>query len=103
MATEGFGGVSRIAATLSAATPILMCAVATAISFRAGVFNVGVEGGFYVGGLAGAVVGFTLTALPSPVLIVAELRGGRCVRRGLDGAARFSAGAARVSTKSSPP
>ena len=50
-----------------------MCAVATAISFRAGVFNVGVEGGFYVGGLAGAVVGFTFTSLPSPVLIVAEL------------------------------
>jgi general nucleoside transport system permease protein len=73
MVTEGFGGVSRIAATLSAATPILMCAVATAISFRAGVFNVGVEGGFYVGGLAGAVVGFTFTSLPSPVLIVAEL------------------------------
>jgi general nucleoside transport system permease protein len=73
MASEGFGGVSRIAATLSAATPILMCAVATAISFRAGVFNVGVEGGFYVGGLAGAVVGFTFTSLPSPVLIVAEL------------------------------
>jgi general nucleoside transport system permease protein len=73
MVTEGFGGVSRIAATLSAATPILMCAVATAISFRAGVFNVGVEGGFYVGGLAGAVVGFTFTGLPSPVLIVAEL------------------------------
>ena len=60
MATEGFGGVSRIAATLSAATPILMCAIATAIPFRAGVFNVGVEGGFYLGGLAGAVVGFPL-------------------------------------------
>jgi simple sugar transport system permease protein len=73
MVTEGFGGESRIAATLSAATPILMCAVATAISFRAGVFNVGVEGGFYVGGLAGAVVGFTFTSLTSPVLIVAEL------------------------------
>lgn len=76
MATEGFGGVSRLAATLSAATPILMCAIATAIPFRAGVFNIGVEGGFYLGGLAGAVVGFTLTALPSPALIVAELAAG---------------------------
>jgi simple sugar transport system permease protein len=76
MVTEGFGGFSRVAATLSAATPILMCAVATAISFRAGVFNVGVEGAFYVGGLAGAVVGFTFVGLPSPVLIVTELAAG---------------------------
>ncbi len=69
----GFGGADQWAATLSAATPVLFCAVATAISFRAGIFNMGVEGGFYLGGLAGAVVGFTLTGLPGPLLILAEL------------------------------
>lgn len=73
LAAEGFGGTDQLAATLSAATPVLFCAVATAISFRAGVFNMGVEGGFYLGGLAGTVAGFSLTGVPGPVLIVVEL------------------------------
>lgn len=73
MATEGFGSAGRIAATLTAATPVLFCAVATAVSFRAGIFNMGVEGGFYLGGLAGAVAGFTFTGLPGPILIAVEL------------------------------
>ena len=64
------------AATLSAATPVLFCAVATAISFRAGVFNMGVEGGFYLGGLAGAVAGIALMGLPGPLLMFAELAAG---------------------------
>ena len=52
IATESFGNARRIAATLSAATPLLFTAVATAVCFRSGVFNVGVEGAFLVGGLA---------------------------------------------------
>ncbi|WP_260479131.1 ABC transporter permease [Kibdelosporangium aridum] len=53
---EAFGGTDRIAATLAAATPLLFTGLATAIAFRAGVFNVGVEGGFVFGGLIGATV-----------------------------------------------
>ena len=62
MISESFGSDRRIAATLSAATPLLFTAVATAICFRAGVFNVGVEGAFVVGGLAAAFIGFALPA-----------------------------------------
>jgi simple sugar transport system permease protein len=40
------------------------------------VFNVGVEGSFFVGGLAAAWVGFTATGLPGPVLIVLCLAAG---------------------------
>ncbi len=58
IAFEAFGSSNRFAATLSAATPLLFTGVATAICFRAGVFNVGVEGAFVVGGLAAAFVGF---------------------------------------------
>lgn len=58
--TESFGNARRFAATLSAATPLLFTAVATAICFRSGVFNVGVEGAFLVGGLAAIFLGFTL-------------------------------------------
>lgn len=60
IATEAFGGARRLAATLSAATPLLFTAVATAICFRSGVFNVGVEGAFLVGGLGAIFLGFTL-------------------------------------------
>ena len=62
MADESFGSERRIAATLSAATPLLFTGVATAICFRSGAFNVGVEGAFVIGGLCGAFVGFTLPA-----------------------------------------
>lgn len=62
MAREAFGSERRIAATLSAATPLLFTAVATAICFRCGVFNVGVEGAFVLAGLAAAFIGFTLPA-----------------------------------------
>ncbi len=66
---ESFGGQRRIAATLAASTPLILTGLATAIAFRAGVFNVGVEGCVYVGGLAAAYVGFTFVGLPAPVLI----------------------------------
>ncbi len=62
MATEAFGNVRRFAATLSASTPLLFTAVATAICFRSGVFNVGVDGAFVLGGLAAIFVAFTLPA-----------------------------------------
>lgn len=62
MVTEAFGSPRRIASTLSAATPLLFTAVATAFCFRAGVFNVGVEGAFLVAGLAAVVAGFSLPA-----------------------------------------
>lgn len=62
MATEAFGSPRRFASTLSAATPLLFTAVGTAICFRAGVFNVGVDGAFLVAGLAAVVTGFSLPA-----------------------------------------
>ncbi len=62
MVGEAFGSERRIAATLSAATPLLFTAVATAICFRTGVFNVGVDGAFVVAGLMAATIGFALPA-----------------------------------------
>ena len=69
MAVEAFGSSNRFAATMSAATPLLFTGVATAICFRAGVFNVGVEGAFVVGGLGAAFIGFALPATLGPMLI----------------------------------
>lgn len=70
MAREAAGSSERVAATLSSATPLLFTGLATALAFRAGVFNVGVEASFVAGGLAAAVVGSTAVGLPGPLLIV---------------------------------
>lgn len=76
MLREAFGGTDRIASTLTAATPVLFTGLATAVAFRAGVFNIGVEGSFVGGGLAAAVVGYMLPQVPGPLLIPVALAAG---------------------------
>ena len=76
MFREAFGGTERIAATLTSATPVMFTGLATAIAFRAGVFNVGVEGSLVAGGLVAAVLGASLAGLPGPLLIIVALGGG---------------------------
>ena len=66
---ESFGSIKRIASTLAAATPLVFTGLATAIAFRTGAFNVGVEGCVNVGGLAAAFVGFTFVSLSGYVLL----------------------------------
>lgn len=68
--TESALGSGRaIANTLLASTPLIFTGMATVIAFRAGVFNVGVEGSLYLGAFAAAWVGFTFIDLPGIVLI----------------------------------
>jgi len=69
MIEEAFGGERRIAATLTEATPLLLMGLAAAVAFRAGVFNVGAEGCFYLGGIVAAAAGYTLPSWPSLLLI----------------------------------
>jgi simple sugar transport system permease protein len=76
MAREAAGGTDRLAATLSSTTPLLFTGLATALAFRTGVFNVGVEGSFIAGGLAAAVVGASAAALPGPLLILLAMVAG---------------------------
>ena len=68
---QALGSQLAIGNTLAAATPVLLTGLATSIAFRAGVFNIGVEGSLYVGAFAAAWAGFSLLALPAPLLIVA--------------------------------
>ncbi|GAA4087120.1 ABC transporter permease [Actinomadura miaoliensis] len=58
--------------TLLYAAPLLLVAVGTCLSVRAGVFNLGQEGQVLIGALAGAWVGLRL-AVPGPVLLVLVL------------------------------
>ncbi|OYR85414.1 ABC transporter permease, partial [Halorubrum distributum] len=46
------GGESAIARTLRFSTLFILTGVAVAVAFRAGVFNIGVQGQFVVGGIA---------------------------------------------------
>jgi ABC-type uncharacterized transport system permease subunit len=69
---EAFGGVKRISATLVSSTPLILTGTATLIAFRAGVFNIGVEGSFVGGAFVAAIAGASLD-LPGPIQIVVVL------------------------------
>jgi simple sugar transport system permease protein len=57
----------KIATTLAKTVPLILTGLATAISFKSGIFNIGGEGQLYLGAFAAAYVGFTFTNLP-PVI-----------------------------------
>jgi ABC-type uncharacterized transport system permease subunit len=57
---------AKIAAVLSIAIPYYLSGIAVAIAFKAGVFNIGVEGQYFIGGLTGALAGIYLH-LPAPI------------------------------------
>lgn len=62
--------------TLACATPIIMTGLGIAISFKAGMFNMGIEGQMYMGAFFAAYLGFTLSGLPSLVHITICILGG---------------------------
>lgn len=64
-----FGNIRAIGQTLLAATPLMFTAMSFSMAFRCGLFNLGAEGQFYIGAIAGAWVGFGIKGLP-PVLHV---------------------------------
>ncbi len=53
----GFGSAANWMMTLGFACPIIMTGIATAFSFKAGVWNIGIEGQVYMGAYAAALVG----------------------------------------------
>ncbi|MBT9136634.1 MAG: hypothetical protein DDT34_01716 [Firmicutes bacterium] len=62
-----FGSFNSLLGTLTRATPIIITGLAVALPFRAGLFNIGVEGQMMMGALAAAVVGAELRGLPLAV------------------------------------
>ena len=61
------------------ATPFIFAGLATAIAFKAGLFNIGVEGQYAIGALCAGVVGYELsapTAIHLPLTILAGMAGG---------------------------
>lgn len=59
-----FGNIRSIGQTLISTTPYIFTGLAFAFTFRCGLFNIGTEGQFYAGAIAGAWVGFAIPGLP---------------------------------------
>ncbi len=69
MLRESLGTGYGIGQTLFKATPLIFTGLAVALGFRAGLFNIGVEGQLYLGGLAAALTGVALAGLPGVLLL----------------------------------
>ena len=62
-----FGNVYKTADTLDRSTVLILSGLAAAVAYRTNVFNLGLEGQLYVGGMAAAMVGFLVQGLPSAI------------------------------------
>ena len=61
--------ISDIARVLELATPLIFSGLAVAVAYKAGLFNIGVEGQYIVGMAGGAAVALGLEGLPAPILL----------------------------------
>jgi simple sugar transport system permease protein len=72
-----FVGKLNIITTLRWSVPYIITGIAAAISFKAGMFNLGIDGCVYLGGLTAALVGTYVVGLPAflhiPLAILAAM------------------------------
>jgi len=71
---------NALAETLVSTTPYVGLGLAVALGFRAGLFNIGAEGQFYIGSLTGTFVAYSIHSLPAlievPLGLLAGMVGG---------------------------
>ena len=75
----GLANRSSFAFIFGRATPFIFAGIAVAIAFKAGLFNIGVEGQYAIGALTAAVVGAQVSAptvIHVPLTILAGMAGG---------------------------
>ncbi len=94
-----FGNVYHITETLRIATPYIFAGLAVAIGFQGGLFNIGAEGQYFIGGLASVFVGYSITGLPwfihLPLALLAGMAGG-AIWAGIVGVLKAQTGAHEV-------
>jgi len=77
--------IRPITETLVASTPLIFCGLAVAISFRAGMFNIGGDGQLRLGALGATIAAIGLAGkMPPGLILVASIAAG-CVAGGLWG------------------
>lgn len=64
-----FGSVNGLVQTLVEAAPLILAGLAVGIGFKAGLFNIGAQGQFMIGGVAAAAVGAAM-AQSSPLIAI---------------------------------
>src|SRR5207247_7759831 len=69
MLSASFGNGYGIGQTLFLATPLIFTGLAVAVGFRAGLFNIGVEGQLYLGGFAAALAGIACAGWPAALAL----------------------------------
>lgn len=65
----GIGSIPNFLESLVSATPLIIVSLGLAISFTAGIWNIGAEGQIYMGGLVSAVTALYLRTL-SPIIVI---------------------------------
>jgi len=82
-------------------TPYIFAGLAVALGFQCGLFNIGAEGQYFIGGLATVFVGYAVQGLPAiihlPLAILAGVLGG-AVWAGISGFLKAETGAHEVIT-----
>lgn len=74
-----FGSKYNLATTFAKTVPLVLTGLATAISFRSGISNIGGEGQLYLGAFAAAYVGITFTSLPGFLGVILAIIAGAVV------------------------
>jgi ABC-type uncharacterized transport system permease subunit len=67
------GNVNGLINTLVQAGPLVLGGLAVGVGFKAGLFNIGAQGQFYLGAVAGAGVGAAVATWPAPLAIGAAI------------------------------
>lgn len=73
------GSKHAIHQTLVEAAPLILAGLAVGLGFKAGLFNIGAQGQFLMGGFAAAVVGGTLAGASPVVAVIAAVVAGLVV------------------------
>lgn len=78
--TELVKSIYPFTESLVTATPYIFAGLSVALGFRAGLFNIGAEGQFFIGALCSAFVGYSIKGLPMiihlPLALLAGALGG---------------------------
>ncbi len=74
------GNIYSVFSSVTAAVPLAIAAFGVVVSFKAGVYNIGVEGQLFMGGLFAAIVGTRFVGMPAllhlPLCLAAGILGG---------------------------
>jgi general nucleoside transport system permease protein len=65
-----FGNLDNLASTLSRTVPLILIGLGISIAFRAGLFNIGAEGQYWIGVMVAAWFGYHFTTLPGWLHII---------------------------------